>query len=266
MAGSPRTGKRRTTLTKTTYDHGDNLDFTGGEIDAIFTNSSGEQIREEISIPTGLGNQTIETNTTTADVNKNPVKLTYEGYTIDLPLTINDPLDHITVNPPTKITYEHGDNISFAGGSITTHTKSGATAIIPATDAGITIEPTTADINTVINSWTTPSGLTAGTEEITVKYQGKSEVIRERMQVMTKTNDGFIISEKDLELRGSGEFFGTKQHGIPEFKIANLFEDMPMLKEVQELAEKILADDQKLEKEENKKLKRIVDTKLKINI
>ncbi|MCI9038768.1 MAG: hypothetical protein HFJ29_02635 [Clostridia bacterium] len=164
----------RTTLTKTTYDHGDNLDFTGGEIDAIFTNSSGAQIREEISIPTGLGNQTIETNTTTADVNKNPVKLTYEGYTIDLPLTINDPLDHITVNPPTKITYEHGDNISFAGGSITTHTKSGATAIIPATDAGITIEPTTADINTVINSWTTPSGLTAGTEEITVKYQGKS--------------------------------------------------------------------------------------------
>ncbi len=164
----------RTTLTKTTYDHGDNLDFTGGEIDAIFTNSSGEQIREEISIPTGLGNQTIETNTTTADVNKNPVKLTYEGYTVDLPLTINDPLDHITVNPPTKITYEHGDNISFAGGSITTHTKSGATAIIPATDAGITIEPTTADINTVINSWTTPSGLTAGTEEITVKYQGKS--------------------------------------------------------------------------------------------
>ncbi|MCI9087519.1 MAG: hypothetical protein HFJ32_03060 [Clostridia bacterium] len=164
----------RTIITKTTYDHGDNLDFTGGEIDTIYTNSSGAQIREEISIPKGLGNQTIETNTTTADVNKNPVKLTYEGYTIDLPITVNDPLDHITVNPPTKITYEHGDNISFAGGSITTYTKSGATAIIPATDAGITIEPTTADINTVINSWTTPSGLTAGTEEITVKYQGKS--------------------------------------------------------------------------------------------
>ncbi len=99
-----------------------------------------------------------------------------------------------------------------------------------------------------------------------LKYQGNSEVIRERMQVMTKTNDGFVISEKDLELRGSGEFFGTKQHGIPEFKIANLFVDMPMLKEVQELAEKVLADDEKLEKEKNVKLKRIVDTKLKINI
>lgn len=99
-----------------------------------------------------------------------------------------------------------------------------------------------------------------------LKYQGNSQVIRERMQVMTKTNDGFVISEKDLELRGSGEFFGTKQHGIPEFKIANLFEDMPILKEVQGLAENILADDEKLEKEENQKLKRIVDTKLKINI
>ncbi len=99
-----------------------------------------------------------------------------------------------------------------------------------------------------------------------LKYQGNSQIIKERMQIMTKTNDGFIISEKDLELRGSGEFFGTKQHGIPEFKIANLFEDMPLLKEVQKLAENILKDDEKLEKNENKKLRKIVDTKLKINI
>lgn len=99
-----------------------------------------------------------------------------------------------------------------------------------------------------------------------LKYQGNSEVIRERMQVMTKTNDGFVISEKDLELRGSGEFFGTKQHGIPEFKIANLFEDMIILKEVQQLAEKVLQEDEKLERQENRGLKKIVDTKLKINI
>ncbi len=94
-----------------------------------------------------------------------------------------------------------------------------------------------------------------------LKYQGNSEVIRERMKVMQETNDGFIISEKDLELRGSGEFFGTRQHGLPEFKIANLFTDMPVLKQVQSVAYKILHDDPKLEKEENKKLKQIVKEK-----
>ncbi len=47
-----------------------------------------------------------------------------------------------------------------------------------------------------------------------------------------------MISEKDLELRGSGEFFGTRQHGLPEFRIANLFMDMPILKQVQSVAYK----------------------------
>ena len=45
-----------------------------------------------------------------------------------------------------------------------------------------------------------------------LKYKGGNEVSKERLKIMTKTNDGFVISEKDLELRGSGEFFGTKQH------------------------------------------------------
>lgn len=94
-----------------------------------------------------------------------------------------------------------------------------------------------------------------------LKYQGKSDNVRERMKVMQETNDGFVISEKDLELRGTGEFFGTKQHGIPEFKVANLFEDMSILKRVQALAIKILDEDKKLEKEENIKLKQMIDKK-----
>lgn len=94
-----------------------------------------------------------------------------------------------------------------------------------------------------------------------LKYQGKSDNVRERMKVMQETNDGFIISEKDLELRGSGEFFGTKQHGIPEFKVANLFEDMEILKRVQSLAIKILEDDPNLEKKENVILKNEVAKK-----
>ena len=79
------------------------------------------------------------------------------------------------------------------------------------------------------------------------------------MKTMTTTEDGFKIAEKDLELRGSGEFFGTKQHGLPEFRISNIFEDVKILKLVQELALKIEMNDPKLEKEENKKLKALVN-------
>ena len=92
-----------------------------------------------------------------------------------------------------------------------------------------------------------------------LKYNSNSNIVRERMKTMTSTDDGFKIAEKDLELRGSGEFFGTKQHGLPEFKIANIFDDIKILKLVQELALNIEMKDPKLEKEENKKLRKLVN-------
>lgn len=99
-----------------------------------------------------------------------------------------------------------------------------------------------------------------------LKFDGNSETIRQRMKVMCDTNDGFIISEKDLELRGSGDFFGTEQHGIPEFKIANLFEDMGTLKKVQKIAMQIMADDPLLEKEKNAKLNELIKSKFSSRI
>lgn len=88
-----------------------------------------------------------------------------------------------------------------------------------------------------------------------------SEVARERMKVMTETSDGFIISEKDLELRGPGDFFGTRQHGIPELKIANLYKDMDILKNAQEAAEALIRDDRTLKEQENRLLRRAISEK-----
>lgn len=89
---------------------------------------------------------------------------------------------------------------------------------------------------------------------------------KERMKIMCQTNNGFVISEKDLELRGSGEFFGTKQHGLPEFKIANLFENIEILKKVQDVAIKIMNDDPNLTKEKNLELKKQIENKFKDRI
>ena len=99
-----------------------------------------------------------------------------------------------------------------------------------------------------------------------LKYQGNSDVIKQRMKIMQDTNDGFVISEKDLELRGSGEFFGTRQHGLPEFKIASIYEDMEMIKSIQSIAIKILNEDPELKLEKNIKFKKVIDSKLKERI
>ncbi len=86
-------------------------------------------------------------------------------------------------------------------------------------------------------------------------YASKSEVCRQRMSIMEETNDGFKISEKDLEIRGPGEFFGTRQHGLPELKIANIFKHMKILKIAQQEARYIIGEDSKLQNSKNKLLK-----------
>lgn len=76
-----------------------------------------------------------------------------------------------------------------------------------------------------------------------------------RLHTLCETQDGFKIAEKDLELRGPGDFFGSRQHGLPELKIADIFSDMQILKAAQQAANEIVADDPRLEKAENAGLK-----------
>jgi len=83
-----------------------------------------------------------------------------------------------------------------------------------------------------------------------------SSVARERLDTMAKTTDGFLIAEKDLHLRGPGEFFGTEQSGLPQFTFANLVADQPVLKEAREDAFSIIAEDLFLEQEKNALIKK----------
>ncbi|MFY4773850.1 ATP-dependent DNA helicase RecG [Metabacillus sp. RGM 3146] len=68
----------------------------------------------------------------------------------------------------------------------------------------------------------------------------KSETGKERMKIMTETNDGFAVSEKDLELRGPGDFFGRKQSGLPEFKVADMVHDYRALETARNDAAKLV--------------------------
>lgn len=83
----------------------------------------------------------------------------------------------------------------------------------------------------------------------------KNKITSERLRIMTKSNDGFELSEVDLNLRGPGDFFGTRQHGLPELRIANLYKDINILKAVQKAASDILESDPNLLEEQNLALK-----------
>ena len=71
----------------------------------------------------------------------------------------------------------------------------------------------------------------------------KSESGRARLKVMTETTDGFQIAEEDLKQRGPGDFFGNRQHGLPQMKIADLAGDMRLLSQAQQAAREVLAQD-----------------------
>ncbi|WP_313756604.1 ATP-dependent DNA helicase RecG [Tissierella sp.] len=86
--------------------------------------------------------------------------------------------------------------------------------------------------------------------------ESNSKISKERMRILQNSTDGFKISEKDLELRGPGEFFGTRQHGLPELKVANLFTDMEILKLAQKEGINIINQDPNLSKERYRELKK----------
>ena len=84
-----------------------------------------------------------------------------------------------------------------------------------------------------------------------------------RLKVMEETNDGFRIAEEDLKIRGPGDFLGTRQSGLPDFRIADIMTDAAMLKKARDEAFNLIRNDPALEREEHSALKEIVKARWK---
>ncbi len=89
--------------------------------------------------------------------------------------------------------------------------------------------------------------------------------VKARLKIMTHTNDGFKISEEDLRLRGPGDFFGSRQHGLPEMHVADLGADVNTMQAAQDESARLLRDDPNLARPENAPLKARIDQLFKSN-
>ncbi len=88
---------------------------------------------------------------------------------------------------------------------------------------------------------------------------------KKRLDALCKTSNGFVLAEEDLKLRGPGDFFGSRQHGLPEMRIADLCTDTNLLKDAQTAAEKVLEADPRLVSEENSELSKRLEYLFEIN-
>ena len=83
-------------------------------------------------------------------------------------------------------------------------------------------------------------------------------IAKRRLEVLEETSDGFKVAEEDLRLRGPGEIFGTRQHGLPELKVADLIEDFELLRAARRDATRLVRDDPGLNAPEHQQLRREV--------
>ncbi|ALB29114.1 ATP-dependent DNA helicase RecG [Companilactobacillus heilongjiangensis] len=87
----------------------------------------------------------------------------------------------------------------------------------------------------------------------------KNESATERMKILTSTNDGFVLAEEDLKMRGAGDLLGNRQSGLPEFKVGNPINDINILEVAQEEASRLYEDEKLLNNPETKALKSFIN-------
>ena len=167
-------------LTKMNYEHGDTIDYTGGELNAVYKNASGVSKTKVLKIKDSIASKELTTSATKANVDKPTITYTYHYKTATMNLNITDPVTSISITKqPTTLTYNDGDTINLTGGQITPRTKSGKSLIaVDMTNNKVTVNKKVASINDVpaASRWTIAGGdgLQAGNQTITVTYEGKA--------------------------------------------------------------------------------------------
>ena len=196
----------KTNPTKTAYDHGDTIDLTGGIIQVTYDDHTTEDI--DMTDPA----VTIKTGSP-ADVNDPNVKLEYKGQETTFNITVNDPIQSLSVaTPMTQGEYDHGDTLNFAGLTLSAVTKSGATKTITNTTPGLAISETQADVNSP--NFTKITGTSnvevKGTQIIKFTYDGKTAqqtiIVNDRISsvnIVTQPNKTAIKYGEALDLTGA---------------------------------------------------------------
>ena len=196
----------KTNPTKTAYDHGDAIDLTGGVIQVTYDDNTTEDI--DMTDPA----VTIKTGSP-ADVNNPNVKLEYKSQETTFNITVNDPIQSLSVaTPMTQGEYDHGDTLNFAGLTLAAVTKSGATKTITNTTPGLAISETQADVNSP--NFTKITGTSnvevKGTQIIKFTYDGKTAqqtiIVNDRISsvnIVTQPNKTAIKYGEALDLTGA---------------------------------------------------------------
>ena len=162
----------KTNPSKTTYEHGDMVNLSGGVLKVTYDDSTTEDISMTDS------NVKI-TNPTTgkADVNNQTITISYKGKTTTLKLNVTDPVKSLAVaTPMSKVEYNHGETFDFTGLALKATKKSGATINLTPSSSGVSKSETTANVNSANFTKTSATGTVpiSGIQKITFTYEGKT--------------------------------------------------------------------------------------------
>ena len=162
----------KTNPSKTTYEHGDMVNLSGGVLKVTYDDSTTEDISMTDS------NVKI-TNPTTgkADVNNQTITISYKGKTTTLKLNVTDPVKSLAVaTPMSKVEYNHGETFDFTGLALKATKKSGATINLTPSSSGVSKSETAANVNSANFTKTSATGTVpiSGIQKITFTYEGKT--------------------------------------------------------------------------------------------